>query len=178
MANQEREMKLNEIRDALSEAVTSFWNVRNERERSILIFGAAALVLFLLYAIFFAPALNGRTVLNRDLPAMRQQLAEMQSLAKEVGELAGATAPDPEPVSQENIAASLSSHGLKPQSLTVNGELVRLQINPVAYSSLMDWLDEQQKTARLTVMEANFIVLPQSDSVNASLTLRQQRSGE
>ena len=91
-------MKLNEIRDALSEAVTSFWNVRNERERSILIFGAAALVLFLLYAIFFAPALNGRTVLNRDLPTMRQQLAEMQSLAKEVGELAGATAPDPEPV--------------------------------------------------------------------------------
>jgi len=171
-------MKPNEVVGALSEAATAFWNVRNERERSAITFGGAALLLFVLYAILFAPALSGRSTLSKDLPMLRQQLAEEQSLAKEASDLGSATMPDPEPVSQDNITASLSAHGLKPQSLTVSGDLVRLQINPVAYSSLMDWVDEEQKTARLTVMDANFVALPQSDSVNASITLKQQRSSQ
>jgi general secretion pathway protein M len=170
-------MKPNEIAGALSEAATSFWNLRNQRERSILIFGGVALALFVLYAILFAPALNGRTTLNKDLPVLRQQVAEVQSLAKEAGELNGAVMPDPEPVSQDSISSSLSGHGMKPQSVSVNGDLVRLQINPATYSSLMDWLDEQQKTARLTVVDANFIALPQTDTVNASVTLKQQKNG-
>lgn len=169
-------MKPNEILGLLSESATAFWNVRNERERSILVFGGVALVLFLLYAILFAPALSGRTALNKSLPVLRQQLAEEQSLAKEVSDLGGTAIPDPEPVSQDNISASLSGRGLKPQSLTVSGDLVRMQINPATYSSVMDWIDESQKTMRLTVVEANFIALPQTDTVNATLTLKQQKS--
>lgn len=171
-------MKPNEITGALSEAAIAFWNVRNERERSAIIFGGAALVLFLLYAILFAPALSGRSTLSKDLPTLRQQLAEVQSLAKEATELGTATMPDPEPVTQENISSSLSGRGLKPQSVSVSGDLVHLQINPATYSSLMDWLDEEQKTARLTVMDANFIALPQTDTVNATLTLKQQRNSQ
>ena len=168
-------MKPNEIMGLVSESATAFWNVRNERERSAIVFGGAALLLFLLYAILFAPALSGRSTLTKDLPTLRQQVAEVQGLAKEAGELNGAAMPDPEPVSQEGITASLGAHGLKAQSVSVSGDLVRLQINPAAYSNLMDWLDEEQKTARLTVTDANFIALPQNDSVNATVTLRQQK---
>lgn len=171
-------MKPAELFSILGESATAFWNARNERERSIVLIGATALVLFLIYAICFGPALSGRATLSKDLPALRQQLAEVQSLAKQAGELSSATTPDPEPITQENIAASLSSHGMKPQSLAVTNDLVRVQLNPVAYSSLLDWADEQQKNLRLTVVDANFIALPQTDMVNATLTLRQQRSGE
>jgi len=171
-------MKPNEIWALLTESATNFWNVRNERERQILIFGSVALILLVLYAVLFAPALSGRTTLNKDLPALRQQLAEEQVLAKEAGDLNSAAVPDPEPVSQDNVSSSLGNHGLKPQSLTVSGDLVRMQINPATYSSVMDWIDEAQKNMRLTVVEANFIALPQTDSVNATLTLKQQKSGE
>ena len=171
-------MKPAEIWGLLSESASVFWQARNERERSILISGAAALLLFLLYAILFAPALSGRAALNKRLPEMRQQLAEMQSLAKQASEFTGATAPDPEPVTQDSVTASLTAHGMKPQNLTVTSDLVHLQINPVAYSSLMDWIGEQQRDSRLTVVDANIVALAQTDSVNASVTLRQQRSGE
>ena len=160
----------------LNESATAFWNGRNERERSILLYGSLALVLLLIYAIFFGPALNGRTALNKDLPALRQQAAEMQALSKQAAELNSGGTSEAPPISQESIAASLSSHGMKPQNLSVTDDLVRMQLNPVSFAGLLDWLDDQQKTSRLTVVDANFIALPQTDTVNATVTLRQQRS--
>jgi len=161
----------------LNESATAFWNGRNERERSILMYGSLLLLLLLVYAIFFGPALNGRTTLNKDLPALRQQAAEVQALAKQAAELnsAGASS-EAAPISQETIAASLSSHGMKPQNLAVTDDLVRMQLNPVSFAGLLDWLDDQQKTSHLTVVDANFIALPQTDMVNATVTLKQQRT--
>jgi len=171
----------------LNESATAFWNGRNERERSILMYGSLLLLLLLVYAIFFGPALNGRTTLNKDLPALRQQAAEMQALSKQAAEVqalakqaaelnsAGASS-EAAPISQETIAASLSSHGMKPQNLAVTDDLVRMQLNPVSFAGLLDWLDDQQKTSHLTVVDANFIALPQTDMVNATVTLKQQRT--
>ena len=43
---------------------------------------------------------------------------------------------------------------------------------------MLDWLDEMQKTARLSVVDANIVALPAVDSINATLTLKQQRIEE
>jgi general secretion pathway protein M len=41
---------------------------------------------------------------------------------------------------------------------------------------MVAWLDEMQKTARVTVTEANVTAQGQIDTVNANLTLQQQKS--
>lgn len=163
---------------AISESVAAFWRGRNERERAILIFGSLALALLLMYAIFFGPALSGREKLSKDLPTLRQQAAELQILAKQAAELNNGGAQETDPISQESIAASLSSRGFKPQNLSVTDDSVRVQLNPVSFANLLDWIDEEQRASRLTVIEANFVALSQPDTVNATLTLRQQRSEE
>jgi len=162
----------------LNESAVAFWSGRNERERSILRFGSVALILLLVYAIFFGPALSGRQKLNRDLPALRQQAAEMQALSKQAAELNTGGALEIAPISQEIIAASLSSRAMKPLNLTVTDDLVRVQLNPVSFAGLLEWIVDQQKVSRLVVQDANFVALSQTDMVNATLTFKQQRSGE
>lgn len=171
-------MKASALFGTMNESATAFWNGRNERERSILVFGGAALALFLVYAIFFGPALNGRAKLSKDLPLMRQQAAEIQALSKQAAELTAGGAPEPDPISQESIAASFTSRGMKPQNLAVTEDTIRVQLNPVSFAGLLDWMDEEQRASRLTVTDASFVALPQTDMVNATVTLRQQRTGE
>ena len=97
-------------------------------------------------------------------------------MSKQAAELNVGGVVDTFPISQESIAASLSSRGMKPVNLSVTDDLVRVQLNPVSFSGLLDWINDQQKTAHLTVLDANFIALPQTDMVNATVTLRQQKS--
>ncbi len=162
----------------VKESSALFWNSRNVRERAILAAAGLALMLCLIYAIFFSPAIHGRTQLSKDLPVLRQQLAELQVLAKQAADLNSAGAPAVPPISQDSVAASLAARGMKPQSLAVTEGTIRVQLNPVSFAGLLDWLDEQQKTVHVTVVDANFVALLQTDMVNASLTLRQQRSEE
>ena len=163
---------------ALNASAATFWSARNERERTILRVGAAALATLLVYAIFFGPALSGRQKLGEALPGLRQQAAEMQALSKQAAELSTGGAAEAPPLSQEAVAASFTSRGMKPQTLAVTDDMVRVQLNPVSFAGLLEWLDDQQKVSHLTVVDANFIALPQTDMVNATLTLKQQRSGE
>jgi len=169
-------MKLSVLLGTLNESTTAFWNARNARERSILLAGSVALLLFLIYAIFFGPALNGRQTLSKRLPELRQQAAEIQALAKQAADLKLGGALGAGPVSQESITSSLASRGMKAQNISVTDDLVRVQLNPVSFAGLLDWIDDQQKTTHLTVIDANFIALPQTDMVNATVTLRQQKS--
>ncbi len=171
-------MNASSLLSSLKESSTIFWNARNARERAILASAGLALALCLIYAIFFGPALNGRAQLSKDLPMLRQQAAELQALSKQAGELNRAGGPAPAPISQESVATSLVSRGMKPQSLSVTDDVVRVQLAPVSFAGLLDWLDDQQKTSRLSVVDANFVALPQTDMVNATLTLRQHRSEE
>jgi len=171
-------IKMPAVLVTLQESVALFWSERDARERSMLGIGMLAVLLLLVYAILFAPALKGRAQLNKDLPTLRQQGAEMQALAKQALQLNGSAAIQPESVSQESIAASLTARGMKPKNLSVNDGLVRLQLDPVSFSNLLSWIDERQKVSRMTVLDANFIAAPQLDTVNATLTLKQQGNGE
>ena len=157
------------------ESATIFWRKRNARERTALASVASVLALCLVYALLFGPALKGRAQLSQDLPALRQQAAELQALSQQAAALNRAGTVAVARISQESIAASLAGRGMKPQSLAVSDDLVRAQLNPVSFAALLDWISEQKAASHLTVVDANFIALPQSDKVNASVTLRQQR---
>lgn len=166
----------------LKQSFSTFWNARNKRERNMLSIAAAVVVLGLLYVLLIDPALSGREALERRLPALRQQSAEVQALAKEAassgaaGATANANTPPPPPITRERLEASLSEKGLKAQNLSLNGELARVQLAGVSFASTVEWLAELQRTSRVAVVDAVVEAQAQPDTVNATLSLRQQKA--
>lgn len=154
-----------------------FWGQRDARERRMLSIAAVVIVLALVYQIFLDPALTGRTKLLKQIPVLRQQVAEITALSVQKSKLAAGLSQMTEPVTRESVEASLATRGIKAQTLSVSDDIVRLQIQTVAYANIMEWLMETQKSSRLTVEEARFTALPEPAQVNVSLTLKQQRGG-
>jgi general secretion pathway protein M len=159
---------------ALKQSMASFWGERNTREQHMLIAAMAAIVLGLLYVLLIDPALSGREILQKQLPALRQQAAQVQALSKEAAALGSKTAAPPAPMTRESIESSLNRKGLKPQSVTLTGNQARVQLSGVSFADPVQWLDEMNKGARVSVMEATVNAQEQAGIVNATLTLRQQ----
>ena len=164
------------ILNGLFESLAVFWRERNARERKAIALAALVIVLALIYSIFIGPALAGRAQLEKAVPALRQQAAELQLLSKQATALAGVTAPPAVVITKDSLEAALTRRGLKPQSVVLTGELVKLQFESASFAGIVNWLDEMQKNARLSVVEANIEALAPVDMVNATLTLRQQRN--
>ena len=161
---------LNQSRQSFSE----FWAVRDARERAMLAVAALVVTVGLAYALLIDPALSGRDQLNKNLPVLRQQVAQMQALSKEAAALSGKSASPLIAMSKENIEAALARNGLKPQSVMLTGDFAKVQLSAVSFAGTLNWLDDMQKTALLSVVDANIVVLAQPDMVNATFTLRQQ----
>lgn len=155
------------------ERANALWLARTEQERGFLAVGGAVVLLALLYLLLVDPAVEGRAQLNRQLPQLRQQAAELQAMALEAGNLARAPGTQVAPLSREAVDASLNNRGLKPQSLSMTAEYIKLQLNNVPFAGLAGWLDEQRRANRVLVQDAVVTALPTAGQVDASLTLRQ-----
>ena len=161
--------------NGLQQTLSTFWSERNQRERTMLAIAIAVVVAGLFYMQLIDPAVSGRETLQKRLPALRQQAAELRAMAKEATTLSGKTAAPATTVTKESLEASLTRKGLKPQSVSLTGELAKVQLTSASFAGLVDWLNEMQQTARLSVIDANIEALAQADMVNATLTLRQQK---
>ena len=155
------------------ERANALWLARTEQERRFLTVGGAVVLLALLYLILVAPAVEGRAQLRRSLPQLRQQAAELQAMAQEAGKLAAAPLTQVTPLTRETVSTSLSGRSLTPQSLSMTGEYIKLQLNNVSFANLATWLDEQRRANRVLVQDAVVTALPVAGQVDASLTLRQ-----
>lgn len=164
---------MNAYLEQFSQNASAFWAERNARERQQISLAIVVAACALVYMLFVAPALSGRAKLEKSLPDLRLQAAELQNLAKQATSLSAITATPAAPLTKETIDASLASKGLKAQSVAATSDLVKVQLSEVSFSGLVDWLDEMQKNLRITVVDANITAQAQSDIVNATLTLRQ-----
>lgn len=162
--------------DRIRDASTAFWQQRDARERAMLALAAAVIALALVYAVLIAPALGGRAQLEKSLPGLRLQAAEMQGLAQQASQFANRPPPAQLALSRESVEAALARKGLKAQNLVVSGDLLKLQLASVSFAATLDWLDEMQRTAGMTVVDSNIAGLAQTDTVSVTLTLRQQKS--
>ena len=160
---------LNQSRQSFSE----FWTVRDARERSMLVVAALIATFGLAYALLIDPALTGHDRLNKTLPVLRQRVSHLQGLSKEVATLSGKSAAPLITMSKENVEAALVRNGLKPQNVVLTGDFVKVQLAAASFTGTLNWLDEMQKTALLSVVDANIVALAQPDTVNATFTLRQ-----
>lgn len=169
-------MNLPDLLKLSRQSFMEFWAARDTRERMMLMAAALVASLGLAYTVLIDPALSGREQLNKSLPVLRQQAAQMQALSKEAATLAGKSAAPSMAMSREHIEAALARKGLKSQNLMLTGDMAKVQLASASFSATLNWLDDMQKTARFSVIEANIVVLPQPDMVNAMLTLRQSRN--
>ena len=173
-------MKLQDLKlqglHGLLETFGAFWEERDIRERKALILAAGLILLTLLYLLFINPPLTGRIQLDKNLPVLRQQAAELQAMAGEAAQLGQQAAPPSQPLSKELVDAALTRHGLKAKNVVVTGEMLKVEFTGASFAALMNWLDEMQRIARAAVVESAVDVQPALDTVNATLTLRQQAS--
>jgi general secretion pathway protein M len=163
----------------LNQAIQSFvafWTRCDARERSMLVAAALVVTLGLGYALLIDPALSGRDRLNKNLPLLRQQVAQMQTLAKEAAALSLKSTTPLISMSKEEIEATLTRNGLKAQNVMISGDFAKIQLNAVSFAGTLNWLDETQKTLLLSVVDANIVALEKPDMVNATFTLRQPRN--
>lgn len=153
-----------------------FWAARDARERNMLAATAVMVGLALIYLTLIDPALSGRAQTNKNLPLLRQQVAQMQAMAKEATAFSATPANSLQAtLSRELIVTTMTGKGLPTQNVTVSGDQVTVQLATASFAATVAWLDEIQKSARLAVVEANIVALEQPDMINAKLTLRQAR---
>jgi general secretion pathway protein M len=160
----------------MRENLSAFWSDRNEREKKQIMLAAAVAVLGLTYMLLIDPAYSGRIRLEKELPVLRQQAAELEALAKEAAPLANLTPPPVPDMSKEMLEAAMTRAGLKAQSVSVAGNIADVQFSSASFAAISSWLDELQKAARISVSSANVTPLSQQDTVNATFKLRQQKS--
>lgn len=158
------------------QSFAEFWAARDVRERAMLALGTGVVAFGLIYVLLIDPALTGRVQLNKNLPVLHQQVAQLQSLSKEAAALSGKSATMVAAMSKESIEAALARKGLKPQSVMLSGDQAKVQLAAVSFAGTLDWLDEMQTTAGVFVADANIVALAQPDMVDVTLALRQKRN--
>lgn len=173
MENPERKVNLNGLFNEARQSFLKFWTARDARERLILTAAAIVVALSLTYAVLIAPALTGREQLRKNMPMLRQQVAQLQVMSREAASLSSRSASPVTVISKESIEAALLRKGLKPQSVILTGDSAKVQLAAVSFKDTLSWLGDMKDTARLSVVDANFAALSQADTVNATLTLRQ-----
>ncbi|MDF6734678.1 type II secretion system protein GspM, partial [Escherichia coli] len=67
------------VPDSVRDAATTFWMQREPRERRILAGGGVVLLLVIVYLVLWEPAFEGQRRIEKALPQMRSQLAEMET---------------------------------------------------------------------------------------------------
>lgn len=152
---------------------SKFWAARDARERSMLAVAALVVTFGLAYTVLINPALSGREQLNKSLPVLRQQVAQMRALSDQAAALSAKPVTPSMPMSRENIEAALARNGLKAQSVMLSGDFAKIQLSAVSFANTLYWLDDMQKNARLSATDANIVALSQPDKINATFTLHQ-----
>jgi general secretion pathway protein M len=153
-----------------------FWRERTAREQGLLLTATATLVLGVIYFALINPALEGRRYWQQLLPQLRADRAQMQSLAKQLG----SAPPPPKAVTPKadrvTLERSLADAGIKPASLEVSDELVRLRWADVSFNALTNWLVRIQREQACSVAEASVNAKESVDRVDATVALRWPRS--
>ena len=153
----------------------SFWRARNHREQRMLIAGTALLLAMLIWLLLIDPALDARTRWQKDLPVMRDQLAQMRALSAQVSSLPARSATSlasGNEWSRATIERSLNEQGLKPQTFNMTEQGLSTSFADVPFGALTEWLQQSQSSARLVVADAAISARERLGRVDARLTLQ------
>ncbi|KVE35175.1 type II secretion system protein GspM [Burkholderia sp. TSV86] len=158
-----------------NEALSQFWDARTTREKQLLGWGGAVLAIAIAYSVLWSPAQEGRARIQRELPTMRHELAQMNAQANEARTLAAAAqgvAPTGLAL-KDALASSLSDHGLAvagPPQLVGSG--VQIQLKNASFPLWTQWLDDVRHQFKAQVVEAHATALKDDGQVDLTAVLQ------
>lgn len=163
------------------EAAAQRWQQFQPRERRLIGIGSLVLGLILVYVFAFEPAWNGRQRLTVDLPKLRGQLAQVESLALEAKRLSGTatTGGDTPEQLRAQLEKSIAAAGLSASvaQLSLTGELIDLRFKPVPFADWLGWFDNSLSETRLRAIDVTISREGGPGMVSARLTLEAPRRG-
>ncbi len=156
-------------------ALMQIWNTRTAREQNFMLGAGVTIAAALFYLIMINPALEGRSQLQRTLPQLRLQAAQLHAMADDVAALPAAVE-QAALLSRQKLESTLRQHGLKAQSISISGDGVHLQFEDAPFAQLLECLATLQKTQQLAVSDASFSAQNKPGMVNANLQLSRQKN--
>lgn len=148
----------------------------HERERRILLAGAAALSVMLLYAAVLHPYFSGWQRLQQHISDQRELIAWMRPAAAQIQGLRGQQ-PTAMPAGQsllavvDKSAADAGFGAALKQIQTGNDGSVRVQMQGAGFDSLVRWLGNLQQRYGISVRELTAQRSTSPGTVDAGLTL-------
>ena len=136
------------------------------RERYLSIVAVALAVLYGLYALFYAPLLADKVLLEQKILAQTQVYRYLQTLSAEVLALRSQQQVVPERSVTESLMALVEASSvemeIKPaiKSIAAEGEnKVNISLDDVAFDTLIAWIIDLEVTYGITVTQINTVAL-------------------
>ena len=160
--------------EQLNQTLTQFWGERSQREKMLLGWGGAVLAVVIAYSVLWSPAQEGRARIQRELPNMRRELAQMTAQANEAKSLtAAAQGVAPTGLAlKDALTASLSDHGLQGAQVQIVGNGVQIQMKNVSFPAWTQWLDDARRQFKVQVGEAHATALKDDGQVDLTAVMQ------
>jgi general secretion pathway protein M len=138
------------------EALAQKWAALAPRERRLLGIGFFVVAASIVYFLLFEPAFLGRKKLLEELPSLRNQLGQVESLGSEARRLTSVpTGLDNPNALKGLIEQSVTASGLKTQltQVTQTGDLIEARFKAVSFNQWLLWLDSAVRETRMRVVD-------------------------
>jgi general secretion pathway protein M len=138
------------------EAFAQRWAALAPRERRMLGIGMFVIAISIVYFLLFEPAFLGRKKLLEELPVLRNQLGQVESLGSEARRLTSVPTGLDNPTALKGlIEQSVAASGLKGQltQVTQTGDLIEARFKAVGFNQWLLWLDSAVRETRMRVVD-------------------------
>ncbi|MDO4638160.1 MAG: type II secretion system protein M [Lautropia sp.] len=133
------------------------WASLAPRDRRMLVIAACFLLVIVFWQLLLDPAWVGRQRLQKTLPALRADLAQMDHMAGEARELANAADAPAETVAQitSRLEQSLLARGLDKDMAKVQaqGDIIEVRLHQAPFESWIFWLDAAVRETRTRIVD-------------------------
>ncbi len=148
------------------EALKRFWIERNERERKVLLFAFFFVFSALAYAFVLQPGEKERIKLRREIPQLKEKLAEMRMEASEIERSTKAPGRDAARDIKGEIEASANSAGMGLKSIEKDGDgQVHAEFPSVSFDRWVTWVEKVEKDAHVRLVSGHIQRLDQIGNV-------------
>jgi general secretion pathway protein M len=156
-----------------------FWASLGARERRLVLAMATVVGLAFLYLLAFEPAWKGRQKVEQALPALRQEVAQVDALAAEIKRTSALVLTSSAVRGlRDEVQRSLDRAGLKAAVVTGTDEAVEVKLAGVGFQEVLNWQQAVQKDLRVRTVRISVARDTKAGAVSVQASIEPPRKGE